>query len=718
MRPGRIASMSAAEIAERGRQETRKLLDRWGAPVVRRPPAGGRSAARHDGHRLLAAFRESIGRRFFAGAIDGRAPDLLAERMPAARHQAIAEAEALCAGRFDLLGYRGLRFGDPIDWRLDPVSGRRSPLAHWSRLDPLDPDEVGDAKVVWELNRHQWMVTLARAHRLTGEARFGRAVARHLAAWIDDNPPGIGINWSSSLEVALRIVSWCWVAALLADGHVLEGGLFRILRDAVAEHATHAERYLSRYYSPNTHLTGEALGLFYAGALFPELHGAARWKELGSGILEEEIGRQVLPDGVHFEQSTAYHRYTLEIYLHYLILAGRNDLPVGAHVASGVGALVDFLVAIRRPDGGMPPIGDADGGRILPLGAREPGDARGLFGIAAALLGRADCAWAAGGAAPEILWLLGPRGLERFDALRPEPPRGAASRLFPAGGYAVMRHGWDALGHQLIFDVGPLGCPHSAGHGHADLLSVQCAAFGLTFLEDAGTCCYTPDARWREFFRGSRAHSTLTVDGRGQAEPAGPFAWKERPAARLRRWRSTDRFDYADAEHDAFARRSDRVIHRRRVLFVKPDYWLIADDVLGEEEHSVEVRFQFAPMVVCLDATGAARAFGFGRRLLEVRPFASAPLSAEIREGAIDPMDGWFSPDYGVRRPAPVLVYALRARLPVRLLTLLLPSDDPFRPPRPVAALAGDASGPAGIVFEDNGETARFDGDGAIVEGR
>ena len=281
-----------------------------------------------------------------------------------------------------------------------------------------------------------------------------------------------------------------------------------------------------------------------------------------------------------------------------------------------------------------------------------------------------------------------------------------------------MRHGWDARGHQLIFDVGPLGCPYSAGHGHADLLSVQCVAFGLPFLEDAGTYCYTPDRRWRDFFRGSRAHSALTVDGRDQAEPAGPFSWKERPAARLRRWQSTDRFDYADADHDAFARRSDRVIHRRRVLFVKPDYWLIADDVLGEEEHLVEVRFQFAPMVVTVDATGAARAYGFGRRLLQVHPFASVPLSAEVREGAIDPTDGWLAPDYGVRRPAPVLVYRLRARLPVRLLTLLLPSDDPFGPPRPVAALAGDASGPAGIVFEDNGETARFEGDSALVEGR
>ncbi|HYV84805.1 MAG TPA: alginate lyase family protein [Patescibacteria group bacterium] len=718
MRAGRLVGMSASEIAERGRQETRKLLDRWGGPSSARPGAVAAGAARPGEDRLLAEFRETAGRSFFAGAVDARTPGLLSERMPAARDRAIADADALCAGRFALLGYRDLRFGDPIDWRLDPTSGRRSSLVHWSRLDPLDPKAVGDAKVVWELNRHQWMVTLARAHRLTGEERFGRAVARHLAAWIEANPPEQGINWSSSLEVALRIVSWSWAAALLAESDVLEGGLFPILCDAVAQHATHVERYLSRYFSPNTHLTGEALGLFYAGVLFPEQAGASRWKALGRDILEEEIARQVLPDGVHFEQSTAYLRYTLEIYLHYLILSGRDHAPVGTPVVTGVGALLDFLVAIRRPDGRIPAIGDADGGFLLPLHAREPGDARGLLGTAAALLGRPDCAWAAGEAAPETLWLLGERGLEDFAALRPGPPRAPESRLFPSGGYAVMRHGWDARGHQLVFDVGPLGCPHSAGHGHADLLSIQCAAFGLTFLEDAGTYCYTPDRRWRNFFRGSRAHSALTVDGRVQADPAGPFAWKERPSARLRRWSSTDRFDYADAEHDAFALRSDRVIHRRRVLFVKPDYWLIADDVLGEEEHTVEVRFQFAPMVVTVEADGAARAFGFGRRLLDVRPFATAPLTAKIREGEVDPMEGWVSPDYGVRRPAPALVYSLRARLPIRLLTLLVPSDNPFRPPRPVAALDGDASGPEGVVFLDTGAIARFEGDTAIVEGR
>jgi hypothetical protein len=717
MRLGRLVSMSAGEIAERGRQKTRKLMDRWGTVTPPERPSGT-AAERRDAEALLAAFRRSLGRRFFPGALDARTPGLVAERAPEARDRTIADAGALAAGRFDLLGYRGLRFGDPIDWRLDPITGRRSPLVHWSRLDPLDPEEVGDAKVVWELNRHQWMVTLARAERLTGDGRFGRLAARHIADWIAKNPAGLGINWSSSLEVALRLISWCWVAALLAETDVLEGGFFPIFCDAIERHATHVERYLSRYYSPNTHLTGEALGLFYAGILFPDRPGAARWKSLGAGILQQEMGRQVLPDGVHFEQSTAYQRYTLEIFLHFLVLAGRNGMEVPAQVTAGVGAVLDCLLAMRRPDGRTPPIGDADGGFILPLAAREAGDARGLFGPAAALLGRADCAWAAGGAVAETLWLLGPRGLDDFDALRPEPPRAPASRLFPAGGYAVMRDGWEARGHQLIFDVGPLGCPHSAGHGHADLLSVQCSAFGVTFLEDAGTYCYTSDRRWRNFFRGSRAHSALTVDGRAQAIPAGPFAWKERPAARLRGWRSNDRFDYADAEHAAFVRLDDRVIHRRRVLFVKPDYWLIADDVLGRAEHTVEVRFQFSPMVVTVDPTCAARACGFGRRLLYVKPFATVPLAAEVREGEVDPIQGWVSPDYGVKRPAPVLIYRLRARLPVRLLTLLLPSDDPFKPPRPVAAMAGGWPGPAGVVFQDSGETARFDGDTAVVEGR
>ena len=176
---------------------------------------------------------------------------------------------------------------------------------------------------------------------------------------------------------------------------------------------------------------------------------------------------------------------------------------------------------------------------------------------------------------------MGLDGLRAFDALQPVPPAGPASRAFQEGGYAIMRNQWDDDANQMIVDIGPLGCPGSSGHGHADLLSVQCAIFGEPCLVDGGNFCYTPDSEWRDFFRSTASHSTLVIDGRTQSEPAGPFAWRERPRVRLREWHSSPELDFLDAEHDAFSRRGDPLVHRRRILFVKPRYWIIVDDLVG-----------------------------------------------------------------------------------------------------------------------------------------
>src|SRR4029450_4192149 len=142
---------------------------------------------------------------------------------------------------------------------------------------------------------------------------------------------------------------------------------------------------LSYYFSPNTHLTGEALGLVYAGMLFPKMRRATRWREIGTRILLEELPRQVLPDGVYFEQATCYQRYTVGTYLHLLVLGRRNGLVLPDVVREGVERMLDFLLAIRWPNGSMPQIGDADGGRPLPLAARAAHGYRGVFSHAADL---------------------------------------------------------------------------------------------------------------------------------------------------------------------------------------------------------------------------------------------------------------------------------------------------------------------------------------------
>jgi hypothetical protein len=723
-----------SDIASRGWQEIWRTMDRLA--VGGAVPAGARSlplfghltpqsvarlSRRSDGtpqDPAQAEFEHFLRHgavRFFAGPGDAALPAFFEQRLPDARARIIAAAEALCGRSFSLLGHRALFLDEPLDWHRDAVSGQRAPLVHWSRINPLDSERVGDSKVTWELNRHQWLVHLGQAYRLTGEERYADIFVTSVQDWMKQNPAGMGINWASSLEVSYRLISWCWALNLFRGSAALTPRLYVQMLGWLKAHASHVERYLSHYFSPNTHLTGEALGLFYAGALFPDLPRAPRWRKLGMKILLQQLPRQVHEDGVYFEQSTCYQRYTAEIYLHFLILAARNDITVPEAARVRVSALLDSLLAQCRPDGGMPQIGDSDGGRLLPLAQRVADDCRDVFSLAAAFFKRPDYAWAARGASPEVAWLLGTAGCKTLDALQPAPPAESPSRVYPDGGHVVMRSGWERHAHQMLFDTGPLGCRVSGGHGHADLLSIQCSAFGQAQIVDPGTYCYTGNAHWRDHFRGSAAHSTVVVDRKSQAVPVGPFSWQRRPAAQLQEWISMPEYDYADAEHGAYRRLRDPVQHRRRVLFVKPRYWVVVDDLSGADVHEIELMFQFAPVPVTLGGDGWVRSGGQGGRGLFLRAFSSAALQADVEQGGVDPIRGWISPDYGLRVPAPQLTYTAVEKLPLRIVTLIIPREaDEGAPPEVESVQTGSS---LNLVFTRDQETVRVDDTQITVDG-
>ncbi len=713
----RLLTMPWPELACRSRQEILRLAERVQCrakktvlfKTVGRP-------SRHEDPASFDRFLRNANDRFFHGPYDRHLPATLAIHSPSYCKELVQIADEICEGRFDLLGHRGLNLGNPPDWRFDPISGWRAPFLHWTRFDRPDDVTFGDPKVICELNRHQWLVYLGQAYRVTGEERYADAVVQYWKDWLRANPPGMGINWCSSLELALRLIAWCWTLLLLRDSRALTPSVFAALAESVKAHARHIERYLSYYFSPNTHLTGEALGLLYVGVLFTHLDRAQRWRSLGTSILLREIERQVLSDGVYFELSTCYQRYTVDTYLHFLILASRAGIEVPPIVRQRVQAMLDFFLTVRHPDGSMPSIGDGDDGQLLPLSKTQPADFRATFSTAAVLFKSPAYAWAAGEIAPDTMWLLGVSAVDTFKALQASPPSmSEACRVFPNGGFAVLRTGWDEQDHSLIFDTGPLGCPVSSGHGHADLLSVQCSAFGQQYLVDAGTCCYAANPEIRDFFRGTAAHSSVVVDGEGQAAPAGPFAWQSRPTTQLLRWISNERFTFADAEHDGYRALPDPVRHRRRVIFVKPRFWLLVDDLTGAANHCIEIRFQFAPMQVRVDANRWVRATLDGRHGLLLHTFATEPLNIEVREGRRAPLEGWISPNYGRVEPAPALVYTTKTLLPMRTVTLLWPSERVHEETPAVEVIHNDQGLVTGLAFPELGEVVVFeDGDVAV----
>src|SRR5262249_21425282 len=343
-------------------------------------------------------------------------------RWPNAEREIIAVADRIGEGTFDLLGLRELKLGDKIDWHLEPLSGKRTPLRHWSQLDYLDTNVAGDKKVTWELNRHQYFLTLGRAYWLTGDERYAEVFASHISSWMDQNPPKLGINWASSLEVAFRSISWLWGFYFFKGSPSFSSQTFLRALRFLYLHARHLETYLSTYFSPNTHLTGEALGLFYLGVLLPEFKEAARWRNTGRRILLEQLPIHVRPDGVYFEQSSYYHRYTTDFYIHFLILSQANGDTVSGEVSDRLTALLDHLMYITRPDGTSPLFGDDDGGRLMMLDRRPVNDFRATLSTGAALFERSDYKFVAGGPAEETLWLLGVAGLQSLDQIIAQEP--------------------------------------------------------------------------------------------------------------------------------------------------------------------------------------------------------------------------------------------------------------------------------------------------------
>jgi hypothetical protein len=516
-------------------------------------------------------------------------------RYPDAAADAAHRADRILHGCYDVLGYRGLSFspdGAGMDWHFDPVHNRRAPRVAWSKVPYLDPS-IGDHKVIWEVNRHQHWLQLGRAFWLTGDRRYADGILRLLESWLTANPPLVGINWASMLEIGFRSISWVWAM------HALLGSQSDVDRSDVActwlidmlialdRQLTHVEHNLSYYFSPNTHLTGEALALYVVGSALPELAGSARWVATGRRVLLAEIDRQILADGGHAERSMHYQRYMLDFYLLALMTASRTeDTAAIPRLRDAATRLAEFTRSVADEHGSLPLIGDDDGGMLWPVAGRECDDVRDSLALAALVLSRPDlCSWSA---PEEVFWTGGHLALECASDVGAHPTerRHLESRSLTDTGYVVVR---DNAGGHAVLDAGMHGYMN-AGHAHADALALTLHLHHRPLLVDPGTATYTMDRRLRDRMRSSMNHNTVTVDGRSQAIPAGPFHWRTRTDARIQEWRHNPAFDWVEASHDGYA----PVRHRRSLLRAGAG-WLVFDEILGEGRHLTTTYWHFDP---------------------------------------------------------------------------------------------------------------------------
>jgi len=559
----------------------------------------------------------------------------------------IARADRIANHQLSFFGLKNQPLGPTIDWNYDYKHRKASPKRFSPLIDYRNFQVTGDAKFVWEPNRHHQLVVLARAYRAGGSQRYAQALCEQLTSWLDQCPFGMGMNWRSPLELAVRLINWVWAIDLTREAGIFRSSFRTRLLQAVYLHLWEITRKYSRGSSTNNHLVGEAAGVFIAASYFTELADTAEWRSQSRDILCREIIAQTYPDGGSREQALGYLFFVMQFFL----LAGLVGIRTGSHFPEEYWRRLEkmFEFAGTLCEGGhRPPMfGDCDDGYVLDLGANH-GDILAWMPVAALILNRSDFRiWA-----PEYTettrWLLGRESQSRFHAMPPRPRRVTlASRAFPASGYYLLQYGTDDPDNRIsiAFDCGDHGLKPLAGHGHADALSFTLRAFGEDVLVDPGTYDYFTFPSWREYFRSTWAHNTATVDQQNQSEIRGPFLWGSVARARCCEWNPTQNGGTVAGEHDGYMRLGDPVMHRRHLQLDGRNRRLVVRDIFtAERQHDVALHFHLAE-----DCRVAG--VGPGYYLIDAGPgmvkmYFDERMTVQILLGSDDPIGGWVSRGY------------------------------------------------------------------------
>jgi len=625
----RLQSMSGAEILHRVGELGKRTLSKYGHPDF------GGAASLHAELPVFPGLFDRIKGMDFA-------PEVIST------WQRIADSAR--TGRLRLLGQPWPGLTGPEKWHFDPATGKSWPANQYCYDIPYRRAAgYGDIKYVWELNRLQYLQPIAALALVTDNDALRRYCVGEIDCWILFNRPFRGVNWASGIELALRIVSLLFVVSLVGADAFTPAQQQR-LRGCLAAHGYWLMRYPSRYSSANNHLIAEAGGLYLLGSLFPDLKGADEYAKYGRTVLCREASLQIYEDGVGAEQSPTYLAFTLEWLLLCRTVANGLGAPFPSTVDERLAAAGRFLRWITDSSGNQPRIGDDDEGRVL-FGGDEIGYVSSILGCVAAAVGDPD---------------LVPPGVRPHlrNTVLGNPPRSAASSesapmgagTFSRGGYSILRWKAGNTDGLWVFDRGPLGYLAIAAHGHADALSVWLHLAGRPVLVDAGTYLYHAGGAWRDHFRGTGAHNTLSIDATDSSEITGAFNWGRKAQTAVLSRNDDPSTWHVNFEHDGYEE-TFGVRHRRRLERTGDSTFSITDSLCGAEGlYPVDVGFLVHPDLTIGEKAGAWIVAVDPGVALEITH--DGPLRGQIRRGDEDPVRGWYSSCFGRKQPAPRLEFS------------------------------------------------------------
>lgn len=458
----------------------------------------------------------------------------------------VSIADKACKGVINGFSSVELNYGWPIQWQLNPLTGKSCKASDkWYKIPDFD-EERGDIKIIWEVSRFTHFFYLARAFLITGESKYVEAYFEQIEDWVKNNRYSYGANYKCGQECSLRLIS-CLFTYPCFSSFATEKDKKNIKEIVAGSY----KKVLSNFFYAhrcikNNHTISELVGMIIGAwccSDMPKMLHAYR-------MLDRVIEEQFSEDGGYIQLSFNYQRLALQDLEIILYASEMTGVSLSEEAKKRILNSALLLYQCQDESGDVPNYGSNDGALILPLTIGGYRDFKPVINTVHVMI-EGHAIYEEPYLSEELLWF----------GMDPNPELTKIERVstdFKKAGISTLRNKNSWL---MVLSKNRIG---QMDNGHIDLW-----VKGKNILCDAGSYSYASELG-RELYK-NISHNTAYCEGLTQIRRIGAFAVYGQPKLKKRVWSENE------IEFDIIF--STGYEHRRKVSITQNGY-AIKDEII------------------------------------------------------------------------------------------------------------------------------------------
>ncbi len=443
-----------------------------------------------------------------------------------------------------------VKFDDEINWEFQPYD---------------------DNEWIFALNRHRYWISLGQAYSLTQDPKYAKTFAYQINHWIENATSEQTTTTWRTIEVGLRCEYWLKALQHFVNCEFLTDVLLEKIYDSLIEHAQVLLLADRDFATISNWGILENHGLINVGVVL----SIANYVDAAKQRLELQARIQIMADGTHWEQSPMYHNEVLHCLLDAISIAKKAGITFSDEFMGLVYKASLVNLKWKKPNHNEFLQGDSD-----------DFDLRDMLTLSAYIFN--DGVLKFGGYNEldfQNVWELGKAGIDTYDRIVTANPDFVSAFLSDSGNY-YLRSSWQENANTLHFSCGTLG----GGHGHNEKLHFDLSAKGEDIIVDSGRFTYV-DTPQRLELKSASAHNAIVMDDIDFMNCTNSWGHDKLASPIMANYYTDNRYDFVEGGHLGYI--DSAVFINRKIIFIKPDIYVICDEIHSSQPHKFSSSVHF-----------------------------------------------------------------------------------------------------------------------------